>query len=213
MPATQSIGIPSGPLTLEGALTWPDGPALAAAAICHPHPLYGGDMHNNVVMSLQRALLRRGAAALRFNFRGAGRSGGEFAEGEGERADARAALAYLRAQPGLGDLPIGLAGFSFGGGVALAAAAEESDLAFLLLVAPAARRPIPGMETVRTPKLVLGGSRDTAVPPEAVGALFDRLAEPKQLEIVEHADHFWFSGKWMGRLEQIVEDWLAAQGF
>src|SRR5262249_21265008 len=158
-----------------------------------PHPLYGGDMRNNATLAIERALLRHGVAGLRFNFRGVGRSEGEHAGGEGEREDTRAALAYLRAQPGLVGLPTAPGGFSFGGGVALAAAIDEPELAFLVLVSPAARTPPPGVERIAAPKLIVGGARDQAIPPDLWTALMAQLHEPKKLVIVPSADHFWFA--------------------
>src|SRR5436190_7557502 len=88
------------------------GPAREACLVCHPHPLYGGTMHNKVVYRMARALRRRGSAVLRFNFRGVGRSQGKHGEGIAEIDDARAALEWLRAR--YGTIPYALAGFSFG---------------------------------------------------------------------------------------------------
>ena len=205
MPTRQPIRFHSAGLGLECELTWPDGPALLGAVICHPHPLYGGDMRNNATLAIERVLLRHGVACLRFNFRGVGRSEGEHAGGEGEREDTREALAYLRAQPGLVGLPCGLGGFSFGGGVALAAAVDEPDLAFLVLVSPAARQPSPGVDRIAAPKLIVGGGRDSAIPPDLLAALAAHLHEPKKLVIVDSADHFWFG------MEKLLED--AIDGF
>jgi alpha/beta superfamily hydrolase len=210
MPTRQPIRFHSAGLALEGELTWPDGPALLGAVICHPHPLYGGDMRNNATLAIERALLRHGVAGLRFNFRGVGRSEGAHAGGEGEREDARAALAYLRAQPGLVGLPSGLGGFSFGGVVALAAAADEPDLAFLVLVSPAARQPPSGVERIAAPKLIVGGGRDSAIPPDLLAGLAAQLHPPKKLVIVDTADHFWFAREKL--LEDAIEGFLVESG-
>ncbi|MEK7873888.1 MAG: alpha/beta hydrolase, partial [Chloroflexota bacterium] len=92
-----SVTIPCGRFNLEGSLGLPDRltGAVPGVVVCHPHPLYGGDMNNSVVIAMCGALLDRGIATLRFNFRGAGGSGGSFDGGIGERDDARAALAFL----------------------------------------------------------------------------------------------------------------------
>jgi hypothetical protein len=114
----------SGGLTLEGALSLPPG-APAGVVVCHPHPRFGGDMDSHVVVTAVEACAGQGLATLRFNFRGVAESGGGWDEGRGERDDVRAALAHLR---GLGLGGIGIAGFSFGAGPALLAAADTPGL-------------------------------------------------------------------------------------
>src|SRR3981189_1688751 len=101
------------PGALEAMLEEPEEtPGRPRAPVCHPHPLFGGTLHNKVVYRLARGLRRAGAVVLRFNFRGVGRSHGEHGNLEGEIEDARAALAWLRGR--YPDLPHALAGFSFG---------------------------------------------------------------------------------------------------
>ena len=119
---------------LEGLLEFPSAALTCVAVICHPHPLFGGTLHNKVVHTLARALRAGGAATLRFNFRGAGGSAGIHDEGVGETEDALAAVASARrAVPGVSLI---LAGFSFGAVVALRAAAQARP-AWLIGVAPA----------------------------------------------------------------------------
>jgi alpha/beta superfamily hydrolase len=109
----ESLEIPGPAGRLEALLEEPpDAPPRMAALVCHPHPLYGGTMHNKVVYRLARGLRRTGIVALRFNFRGVGRSEGEHGNLTGEIEDARAALAFLRGR--YPSLPFALAGFSFG---------------------------------------------------------------------------------------------------
>jgi alpha/beta superfamily hydrolase len=138
----------------------PDSP-LGVAVLCHPHPQHGGTMDNKVVQTLARAMLQLGWRAVRFNFRGVGGSGGEWDEGRGEVDDALAVAAAQREA----DLPLLLAGFSFGGYVAAAAATrlpEDQPAARLVLVAPAASRfhlpPVPA------DTLVIHGDADDVVP-------------------------------------------------
>ncbi|HJX69980.1 MAG TPA: hypothetical protein VJ441_02685, partial [Dehalococcoidia bacterium] len=94
-------------------------PPFPAVAVCHPHPLYGGDMHNNIVLAICSALAEASIAAFRFNFRGVGRSQGAFAEGVGAQEDVKAALAFLTPSSKVDSQRVGLAGYSFGTRVAL----------------------------------------------------------------------------------------------
>src|SRR6516165_3335147 len=98
LPPSGRVAIPVSHGRLEALLREPAGPVVAAAVVCHPHPLHGGTMNNNVVYRVAKALVDAGVAALRFNFRGVGGSTGQHAEGVGEEEDVRAALAYLRAR-------------------------------------------------------------------------------------------------------------------
>jgi len=103
---------------LEALLEEPeDGELREAALVCHPHPQHGGTMHNKVVYRIARGLRSAGAVVLRFNYRGVNLSEGEYAHGEGELEDARAAFGYLRGR--YPDLPFTLAGFSFGSRIVL----------------------------------------------------------------------------------------------
>lgn len=207
MPQRQAITIPSDDLRLEGQLFLPEGPAQAAVAICHPHPAYGGDMSNNVVRAIEHALHGLGVACLRFNFRGVGASEGEYDGKTGEVDDARAALAYLRTHPNTAALPLGLAGYSFGGWAALQAASHAPGLAFLILVAPALRALVPGAEQVMAPKLIVIGERDNLISSAVLQHQFEQLAPPKAFEIVPTADHFWFGRERL--LEEVISRWWA----
>ena len=120
---SKEVKFPSGPLTLEGVLTTPDDTPSdnqAAIVIAHPHPLYGGDMQNGVVLALTDELCRLGFPSLRFNFRGVGHSEGRYADGRGEYEDLRAALEFLGRSTGIDSGKIGLAGYSFGAEIVLA---------------------------------------------------------------------------------------------
>ena len=132
----QSVTFPSGSLTLEGLLAKPEGDAAArGGVVCHPHPLYGGSMYNNVVDAVLAAMWKKRWATLRFNFRGVGASEGEHDGGAGEADDAAAAVAFLAGQPGIQKDGAVLAGYSFGSIAAMTAAPKISGLGALVLVA------------------------------------------------------------------------------
>jgi alpha/beta superfamily hydrolase len=164
-------------------------PAFAALA-CHPHPLYGGTLHNKVVQRLASTLHDLGGTTLRFNFRGVGGSAGHFDHGAGELEDARAGLAWLRAR--LPGTPLTVAGFSFGAWVAARLAASEPAVGRLVLVAP----PVAGadfavLRTAPVPKLIIQGTADETCPLVALEPEFATWAEPRRLVTVEGANHFF----------------------
>ncbi len=124
-------------VVLEGIFEKPKGEApFPAVAVCHPHPLYGGDMYNNVVAVICQALAQESIATLRFNFRGVGRSEGSHEEGVGEQADVSAALDFLESREGVDRGRIGLAGYSFGTKAAMPVALREQRVRAVGLVAP-----------------------------------------------------------------------------
>jgi len=175
------------------------------ALVCHPHPLYGGTMHNKVVFRAAKAALLLGLPTLRFNFRGAGKSVGTFTGGDGEREDVRAVLDYLAAHfPGL---PVCLMGFSFGSWVGLAVGATDSRVSTLVgLGLPVSSLNFDFLREVRKPKLILQGTRDEFGPVAQVSELYDSLAEPKQIHWVQGADHF-FAGK-VDEVQEVLREFL-----
>jgi alpha/beta superfamily hydrolase len=186
----------------EGAVT------RAAAVICHAHPLHGGMMHFKVVFRAAKALQNQGIAALRFNFRGVGRSDGTHDGGVGEQEDVRAALSELtRRQPGL---PLLLGGFSFGSAMtAKVAAGDERVKAVLILGFPITRLDSTAdLAEVRQPRLFVQGSEDEFGPGSAIRKLVSSLPEPKRLEVIEGADHF-FTGR-LDELQAPIEAWAKA---
>ncbi len=194
-PTTRSLTFPCGDLSLEGVLHLPvrqagvpESTPAAAVVVCHPHPQYGGDMENNVVMVACQALVSQGFAALRFNFRGVGASEGAFDQGEGERNDVRAALSYLASLPDVDDERLGLVGYSFG--ALVAAEVADSDLRALALVSPPVAHADLRVDW-GCPALVLGGNQDQNAPAsgglEAIGGASD-----VELRVVSGADHFWW---------------------
>ncbi|MFB3828589.1 MAG: alpha/beta hydrolase [Bryobacteraceae bacterium] len=187
---------------LEARLDLPDEPPGEAALVCHPHPLYGGTMHNKVVHRLARGLARSGSVVLRFNFRGVGRSEGKHAHGAGELEDARAALSWLRAQhPGL---PFALAGFSFGSRVVsqLGCELDRRPSRVVLAGFPTRMGDLSYLERCAAPKYFLQSTHDHFGPRDELETLFERFAEPKKLIWVEADDHF-FAGS-LEVLEHLV---------
>jgi alpha/beta superfamily hydrolase len=174
---------------LEALLEEPEhGVPVEAAVVCHPHPLYGGTMHNKVVHRLARGLRRAGTVVLRFQFRGVGRSEGTHDHGRGEVEDARAALDWLRGRhPGL---PFTLAGFSFGARVALSLACGGAG-ARRVIAAGLAANSLDQLEACTLPRIFIQSTNDQYGPRRAIAALFERLAEPKQLIWIEAGDHFF----------------------
>ncbi len=187
---------------LEALLEPPEhGEPRAAALVCHPHPLFGGTLHNKVVYRTARALRNSGYAVLRFNFRGVGRSHGEHAAGVGEIEDARAALGWLRARyPGL---PYTLAGFSFGSRVILSLGCALPDAARLIALGfPAKRDPVDFLARCTAPKIFIQSTHDEYGPRAEMEAFYAQVCEPKRLIWVEAEDHFFAGG--LDRLEAIV---------
>jgi alpha/beta superfamily hydrolase len=186
-----SVTFPCGDLSLEGVSSVPEGKGpFAAVMVCHPHPLYGGTMDNNVVIAICRALMQTSITSLRFNFRGVGGSQGEHAEGVGEQDDVAAALSFLASMEGVDQDRIGLCGYSFGAGIALEVAARNEKVKALALVSPMLSHPSP-IESYVKPKLLLWGSQDLALPAADLKSFTEGLPGPKQYEVIPGADHSW----------------------
>jgi alpha/beta superfamily hydrolase len=184
----------------------PDAPY--AAMVCHPHPLFGGTMHNKVVYHAMKAFQAYGLPVLRFNFRGAGLSEGTHDNGRGEVDDVRAALDWLQREY---DLPLLFAGFSFGSNVGLRACCGDKrvkGLAALGLPVQAAGRDYHYnfLVTCSQPKLFISGTADEFGPQAAVEAVVAAAAPPAQLVMVAGADHF-FAGK-LEQMQQALSGWL-----
>jgi hypothetical protein len=174
-------------VVLDAEAAIPPGP-WAAAVVCHPHPLYGGDMRNTVVDALVQALSGAGVAAVRFDFRGVGRSGGEHGDGETERLDVVAAIDA--AAPLAGDGPVLLAGYSFGAAVALSVADPRLDGWFLVAPPLAMPRRTPLIaSTDHRPKLIQAADHDQFTPPAAMQEAVSAWAATT-VEVVPMADHF-----------------------
>jgi alpha/beta superfamily hydrolase len=196
--------------SLEGALSLPGG-APAGVVVCHPHPLYGGDMDNPVVTAAVDACAAQGLATLRFNFRGVGASKGSWDEGRGEQDDVRAALALLRQrlQP---NARLALAGYSFGASMSSRVAVGGPPPAGLALIAPPLGAPgwqPPSKLQVDGPVLLIAGRNDHICPPQALTA-FGQTLPGATVTILEGTDHFFATAlapleaalaAWAGRLK------------
>jgi uncharacterized protein len=199
----------SGDLTLEGILHLPDGAVADAGVVCHPHPLYGGSMYNNVVDAVIEAMIRRNWAALRFNFRGVGSSEGEHSGGTGEADDAAAAVAWLADETGLARKKMLLAGYSFGAMATAIAAPKVADLAALLLVAlPLRMADLDALMGFKHPILLAAGDADGYCPADDLKGLAQKIGSRAEVRIIERADHF-FGGREQ-QLTAVVGELLAA---
>lgn len=188
--------------------------ATHAAVVCHPHPLFGGTMHNKVVFHTMKVLNSFGFPVLRFNFRGTGLSQGEHDNGMGEIGDVRAALDWLEAEF---HLPLIFAGFSFGAAVGLRAASPDPRVQAVVgvgtPVAPIAEDSEQPREysfeflrECTKPKLFVSGARDQFGPRAKLEGLLATMPEPKKLVIIEGADHF-FEGR-LRELREAIEAWV-----
>lgn len=183
--------------------------ASHAALVCHPHPVYGGTLHNKVVFHTMKALNSFGFPVLRFNFRGAGLSEGEHAHGEGELDDVRVALDWLEREY---RQPIIFAGFSFGAAVGLRAACPDARVrALISLGTPVApiddrRYDFEFLSGCTKPKLFVSGSRDQYAPKHQLEQMFASVPEPKKLVFIEAGDHF-FEGR-LRELREAIESWV-----
>jgi uncharacterized protein len=193
---------------LEALLKEPASPRRAAVVL-HPHPQHGGTMNNNVVYRLAKALEERGSAVLRFNFRGVGRSTGSYGHATGEEEDVRAALDFMAARHP--DLPLWLAGFSFGARVGLKAADDDPRVSRLIAAGLAIRMFDLGfLDHESRPLAVIQAADDEYGGRAEIESFVAGLRAPTRLWIVDGATHL-FPGK-LDELETAaVEaiDWLA----
>jgi alpha/beta superfamily hydrolase len=188
------VSFSSGGLVLEGILAVPEGAGLFPAVIvCHPHPLYGGSMDNNVVNSLSETLTQASVVSLKFNFRGVGGSQGEFDQGIGKQEDVEAAISFISAVKEVDLERIGLAGYSAGAGFAFPVGFNDDRIRALAAVSPPISMfDFDFLENCPKPKLLISGNRDELIPIDQFLEFCQNLPEPKECENVEGADHFWW---------------------
>ena len=200
--AERPVFIDSGDLRLEALL---DGlPGERGVVMTHPHPLYGGEMHNHVVEAVLEVYRSRGYSTLRFNFRGAGRSQGTHDRGQGEQVDIASALAFMTS---LGKKGIDLAGYSFGAWVNARGIEKYHSVRRLVMVSP----PVTFMDfgflkAESRIGLVVTGSLDEIADPLQVERLIPGWNPEALLRIIPDADHF-YGGK-TRELQAAIGDFL-----
>ncbi|HMG74943.1 MAG TPA: alpha/beta fold hydrolase [Pyrinomonadaceae bacterium] len=203
-----NLFIPSTHGQLEAILKPPRGPIRGAALVLHPHPLFGGTMHNKVVFRAAAALNDAGLVALRLNFRGVGQSTGEHDEGRGERDDVRAGLDYLA-----GNYPnqqITLCGFSFGARVGLEVGADDERVARLISIGtPVDKYDFSFLEQCRKPILFVQGDRDEFGSVEPLRELAAKIKAPVELKVIKGAGHFLDDQ--LDELKAAITEWVLAE--
>lgn len=195
--AELKVQFPCASLTLEGIwhLCGEDG-VYPAVVVCHPHPVYGGDMHNSMVVTVCQELVARGITAFRFNFRGVGGSSGSFGEGIGEQEDIKAAVSLALSSKFVDRTRIGLCGYSFGAGVALTTVSKLKKIRAVAAISPPTS--VPGLERLENfagPKFFIGGNEDSLFPAQELSRFVESLPEPAEYEIIHGADHFWLGNE------------------
>jgi hypothetical protein len=194
---------------LEALLNEGAADAAYCALVCHPHPQFGGTMHNKVVFHAAKALNGFGFPVLRFNFRGTGHSQGEHDQGRGEVDEVRAALAWLQQEF---RRPVVFAGFSFGASTGMPAACPDPNVRALISLGTPVRVEARSYDygflaQCAKPKLFLSGEHDEFGPRAQVEKLVATAAEPKKLLFIP-GDHF-FAGH-LGEMRAAIEDWVRA---
>ena len=189
---TENVTFHSDALTLEGRLYLPQGKGpFPGIVLCHPHPLYGGNIDNYVLQGMAAAIVEHEMASLAFNFRGVGNSEGTHGQGVGEVADTLAAVDYMISHPSVDRDRLGIAGYSFGAGIALLAAAECRELRTIAMVAcPAPFLNELELHQINRPKLFIQGDMDHVVQLDLFRFLVQRFKTPKEVEVLSGADHF-----------------------
>jgi hypothetical protein len=182
---------------LEAVLWKPATHARLAALVCHPHPLFGGTMHNKVVYQAAKSLDSLGVPVLRFNFRGAGLSGGTHDKGRGEQGDVKAALDFLGAE--FSGIPLLLAGFSFGSWVGLRVGCADQRVQDLIgLGTPVNSSDFSYLRNCDKPKLFVHGVNDEHGDVARLESLVESLPGENRLVAVAGAAHFF-----VGKLDQV----------
>lgn len=190
--------LPSPAGELEALLMLPEVEEHAVAAIiCHPHPLYGGSMHTKVAVTASHAFLDAGIPSLRFNFRGVGKSSGRYDHGRGELDDIRAAIGYMAQRYER----LIVAGHSFGAWTGMKAGCGDGRVQVVIGIGtPAGLVDTDFLLGCTKPKIFIHGTLDKLIPVEKVEKLYSTLPEPKDLNTIDGADHFF-----TGRLDELAD--------
>ncbi len=195
---------------LEGRYHHSKHPNAPVALLLHPHPQYGGTMNNKVVYSLYKNFVGRGFSSLRFNFRGVGRSQGQFDNGQGELSDAASALDWMQTQnPNTTSCWIG--GFSFGAWVAMQLMMRRPEIrGFISIAPPASKHDFSFLAPCPASGMILHGDKDEVIPQSSVDKLAQKLQKQKNIKIdyrtVEGSDHFFLNH--LDALNEHVDDYL-----
>jgi alpha/beta superfamily hydrolase len=178
----------------------------AAVVLAHPHPQMGGSMHTKALFHAAKALARTGCVVLRFNFRGVGRSAGAWDEGNGEQADAAAALAFMHER--YPELPVWAGGMSFGSWIGMTVGARDPNVSALIGISvPIGRYDFSSVRDSQKAKFFVHGERDEITAVKEIRQFYAGAAEPKELVIIDAADHL-FDGK-TSEVADAIEDLLA----
>jgi uncharacterized protein len=191
---TQAIVFPCGSIQLQGYYYTPESQGMfPAVIICHPHSLYGGSMDNYIVKRLAAVLTDNNIVSMIFNFRGVGQSQGSFDNGTGEQDDITAAIDWLLQQRSVDKDRIGLAGYSFGGGVSIPVACRDSRIKALALISPVIDEDtVELLRACNKPKIFIVGENDDVTRPVTIELAYDNAGAPKLYKLIPEADHFWY---------------------
>jgi uncharacterized protein len=189
----EKISVPCGDIRLEGLLSVQEALSIKGGVIlCHPHPLYGGDMDNTVVAAGIAAASREGLSTLRFNFRGVGESGGSYGEGMGEREDVRAVIDYFSARLKDSNVPMILLGYSFGAWAGMPVAVEDPRIKGMVAISPPLDLyDFAFLKGCKKKKLLVAGDQDDYCPAARLQEFYKDLDQPKALSVIQGADHFY----------------------
>jgi alpha/beta superfamily hydrolase len=191
----EKVFFPSGGIQLEGLLSIHEAFSVKGGVIlCHPHPQFGGDMHNRVITTALESAHEEGFSTLRFNFRGVGDSGGSYGEGIGEMKDVGAAIEFLYSKQKDSRLPLILLGYSFGACTGIPVAIKDERVKGVVAISP----PLDiydfnFMKGCKKKKLIIVGDRDTWCSSSMLKDWYQQLEDPKYLALIQGADHFYSS--------------------
>jgi len=189
----EKVFFPSGGIQLEGLLSIHEALSVKGGVVlCHPHPQYGGDMHNRVITTALETAHQEGFSTLRFNFRGVGDSGGSYSEGIGEREDVEAAIEFLHSRQKDSNLPLILLGYSFGACTGIPVAIKDERVKGVVAISPPLDiYDFSFMKGYQKKKLIVVGDQDISCPSSRLEEWYQQLEDPKSLALIQGADHFY----------------------